>query len=584
MSIRSRYPLAISVQGRGMEADLIDRRIMFVDATADPLVPITSETPKTYAAGTQADVIQGILDEELGSGVVTLTVDGSAPSEYVNGWDQTSDVGLFDLLVQIASLGGGSLRYRYDSSDVLSLTLYSVDRNPSNPDWQIDADEYEKLDVGIGNSSLRNFTHVRFVDTNFGLQVVTSPPTPPYPPVTASITRYGLRPLSMDLSADTRVTDQTAAGNLADAVRADLEFPLIEQQLGGTGLWFGELGDYVKVLANAVHYNEDQYGGITTLSQTFQNGELESSFGMSGKPKGRYLTWLDFGTGAPRTPYTPVITNLVAAAQEILAGSSYVPSVFATATVNQYTQSVQFELSTTIDFAVVLATNSVDVTNGTATYGWAGSGLIDPNVRYFVRATPYSGPLASGTPTGVAGSPVIASTATNKLSPTQPDYDQLLADVAALANGAGEIGIPIVFYMTPMASEEWLEFSTIPATAEELGSEYRRQEYARGAGRVRVHAHVKSVTGAPTITVKSSTNDFSSSTDCASLAVSGTGRLSTLPIDLPAAAQDDVQFSPFLGDGAGTAAVDLYALWMELLPALVTSFRDFSDDFSDDFS
>jgi hypothetical protein len=575
-------PATIAVQGRGMEADLIDRRIMFVDATADPLVPITSETPKTYASGTQADVIQAILDEELGAGVVTLTVDGSAPAEFVNGWDQTSDVGLFDLLVQVASLGGGSLRYRYDSSDVLSLTLYAVNRTPSNPDWQIDGDEYEKLDAGIDLSGIRNFVAVRYVDTNYGIQMVTSPViVPPDPPTSASIVRYGNRPLSIDLSAETQVTDQTAAGNLADAVRADLEFPIVEQQIAGTGLWFADLGDYVKLLANGVHYNEDQYGGVTTYSHTFQNGELESTIGLRGKPAGRYRTWLDFGTGAPRTPYTPEITNLVATATEIFTGLVYVPSVFATASVNQYTQSVTFELSATIDFAVVLATNSVDVTNGTAGYGWVGSGLIDPNVIYYVRATPYSGVGA----TGVAGLPVIASTATNKLSPSQPDFDELVDLIGELdTSGAFDpLGSKTVFVQT-LEDDQWLALSTIPTAEVEVGSEYRRQHFAQGAGQVRLTANVKAKTGSPTLKAKYSVNAFGAVADLASLAPAGTGLQVGAWVDMPTGAQADVGLALYVADGADTAALDLYAIEVEFKPGLVTAFRDFSDDFSDDFS
>lgn len=431
-------PATITVQGRGMEADLIDQRIMFVDATADPLVPITSDTPKTYAGGTQADVIQAILDEELGAGVLTLTVDGSAPSEFVNGWDQTTDVGLFDLLTQIASLGGGSLRYKYDASDVLSLTLYAVDRNPSNADWQTDADEYEKLDAGIGNTNIRNFVAVRYVDTNFGRRAVTSPVAPPYPPMSASIARYALRPLGIDLSADTRVTDQTAAGGLADAIRADLEFPLIEQRLTGIGLWFGELGDYVKVLANSVHYNEDQYGGITTYTHTFANGELVSEFGMSGKPKGRYLTWLDFGTGAPRTPFTPEVTNLVATAFE--SGIVRVVGVFDVATVNEFTRSVVFDISATVDMAVVLDTDAVDVSGSTAAQFFVG---LTADQVYYVRATPWSGVLSAGVPTGVAGPPVIVSTFVNRLTPSQPDFDTLQSDVDALAAAMLTLPAPV---------------------------------------------------------------------------------------------------------------------------------------------
>lgn len=590
----------ITIEGRGEEADLIDRRIIFVDPSADPPVPITSDTPKSYASGALEDVLQAILDDHLGPGVVTLTVDSSAPAFFVNGWDQTTDVGLFDLLTQVAGLAGASVAYRYDDDDVLSLTLFTPNRAPTTPDWTTNARAYERLDASIDKQPIRNYVVVKYVDDTFGVQVVTSPTTP----ASASITRYGLRPLVIDLASSTQITDQASAGNLADAICADLEFPSIEQDLTEVNAWFGELWDYVRTDANGVHYNEDQFGGVTSVSHVFQNGMLRSSFGLRGKPSGGYRRWLNFGTGTPRTPFTPVVTNLTASFKEqldVLGGGTLLPGVFTAATVNQYARSVTFELSDALDFSTVIATTSVDVVDGTAETGWVGSGYITAGTDYYVRATPFSGALDGGDPTGVAGEFVVANTRTLP-KPTDTatlewdtsDPSMLKANVVGLDSiGEGtediatavEIGTPIVFYLSPLASAQWLALTAIPAAASEIGSEFRRQEHAAGAGRIRLHAHVKAKTGTPTLAVKSSTDDFGTTpTDCVSLSVTGTGRIKSDWATLDTASRADVQFSAYALDGADTGAVDLYALWAELLPDLVTAFRDFSDDFSDDFS
>jgi hypothetical protein len=151
---------------------------------------------------------------------------------------------------------------------VLSFTLFSVNRNAQHARLVDDADEYEKLDAGIGMDGVRNYVVVRYMDASFGIQRVTSPVTP----TSASITRYGLRTMVIDLAASTTITDQTTAGAFADAIRSDLEFPIIEQQFTGHGSGSWSSGTTCSCSANGMHYDEDQFGGVTSLQHTFANG------------------------------------------------------------------------------------------------------------------------------------------------------------------------------------------------------------------------------------------------------------------------------------------------------------------------
>jgi hypothetical protein len=74
-------------------------------------------------------------------------------------------MGFMDLIGETAALPGASLRYKYDSSDVLSFTLFAPNRTPSTPDWTLGRRiEYEKLDVGIGLDAVRNYVVVRYMD------------------------------------------------------------------------------------------------------------------------------------------------------------------------------------------------------------------------------------------------------------------------------------------------------------------------------------------------------------------------------------------------------------------------------------
>jgi hypothetical protein len=130
----------------------------------------------------------------------------------------------------------------------------------------------------------------------------------------------------------------------------------------------------------------------------------------------------------------------------------------------------------------------------------------------------------------------------------------------------------------------WAGFSTIPAAETEVGTEYRRQHDVTGAGRVRINANVKGVTGAPNIKIKYTLDGFAGVADLVTFVPPGTGLQPSGWVDLPSPAKADIGLTFYLADGAETASLDLYELEVEFKPALVTAFRDFSDDFSDDFS
>ncbi len=413
-------PGIITVKGRGMEADIIDALI----------VP-----PNSYAANPLPDFLQDILDQQFGSGAIPLTVDGSAPTDFMDPLERTWDgsatdatpVGAYQLLDQSVALFGGSLRYKYDSSDVLSFTLFTVNRAPTVPDWTLDGGRYSTADVGIDLGPIRTNIVVRYFDTTFGsVQTVYSPVSLP----SAASARYGVRTLVMDLAASTQVNDQTRAGGLADNVRSDLEFPIIEQTITGRSLWFAELGDYVQLVANGVHYTDDQFCGVTSISHRFQNGDLVSTLGFRGKPAGRYRTWLDFGPGAPRAPFTPVVEQVSATFAETGALGFRIAYVAWSATFNQYAQSAMVELSATSDFAVVLDTEYVDVVNGFAEGAFLG---VARDQVYWVRVTPYTGALSAGLPTGTAGEPGFDSTFVQWEVPDQPSFDAAVADIATNA-------------------------------------------------------------------------------------------------------------------------------------------------------
>lgn len=400
-------PAVITIQGRGEEADLIEDRIIWGDTSG---VPISAANPVVYDAGLVGDVIQQILDKQRGAGVIPLTIDASVdPTAAINGWNQEEEVGLFDLITHVASLRGMNVRYRYDASDVRTLTLFTPNRNPVTPDWSLDEGPrgYEKLDVGIDIAPVRNYVVVQYVDDSFGTQVVTSPASPLSP----SISRYKKRTLPINLSSTTQVTTQEAAEALADAIRADLEFPILEQSMQATGYWFAELWDYVEFEENGIHYDENQFGGVVALSQRYANAMLKTAGRFKAKPAGRYRGWLDFGPAAPRVPFTAGVTSQSATFKEEVFGAVTINRIDFTCTVNDYTQSIEVWVYDTPDFSGTLYDyQSYSASSATPVSGTLnGMSGLPRDVTYYLKIVPYSGPESAG-PTGTAGPFVTANT------------------------------------------------------------------------------------------------------------------------------------------------------------------------------
>jgi hypothetical protein len=158
------------------------------------------------------------------------------------------------------------------------------------------------------------------------------------------------------------------------------------------------------------------------------------------------------------------------------------------------------------------------------------------------------------------------------------------ATVASIGTTLGQIGIPTVFVNTTEASQ-WLALSTIPTAATEIGAEFRRRRYLVGAGSVRIHANVKAVTGTPTIGLYyDTTSAFGAPVSLQTLSVTGTGQVTSGWAALPSGAKADAYLTPYVADGANTAAVDLYALQIEFLPTTVAGVREHSTEHAPEYS
>lgn len=228
---------SISVTGRGEEAAIIDTEILVrrIYSVAD--------------ADDMETVIQALLDDNMAS-PPTLYVPVPT-SEGIKEYEQ--DYGsLMGAIRAVADVAGYVVRYVYDANNVNRLTLFLPPRTATVPDWDIGPDEYLSLPLNrFDISGVRNLVIVRFNNEDTGLpETVQSPVSG----TSGSITTFGRRTLSIDLASDTQVTTTARAQGLADAICADLEYPVLEEQFESPGLWFVQLTDYVEMLPNAVTY------------------------------------------------------------------------------------------------------------------------------------------------------------------------------------------------------------------------------------------------------------------------------------------------------------------------------------------
>jgi hypothetical protein len=236
---------------------------------------------------------------------------------------------------------------------------------------------------------------------------------------------------------------------------------------------------------------------------------------------------------------------------------------------------------------------------------------------YYVVVTPYSGPLVSGVPTGIAGLPVVDSTFVQFEVPSKPQFDTLQGDVTAIAGAdvlvktasaaftaervvtdtptvswdwstagqakanavgvaeiaaaVGNLSIPTVFFETGSGDDE--QFATIPAASTEIDVGLRRRRNLTGAGSYRINANVSVAAASASAGVEYSGDGFSSSAALTTLPLTSTGRKTTGWITAPAGLMADLELRPVLSGGGGTDTCKLSLLEIEFLPARVSALR-----------
>ncbi len=274
----------ISLVGRDLGASLLDLYVEGKFRYGDNDTPVPME-----------DVIQKMLDDHLGPGEITLYTPTS-PS-FVLKQFEIGDMSLMEMVNKVAAKASMVCRYRYDDADDFLLTLYAPvrDAEPGDEDWTLGPSEYlevpqARLDLNGVRNQIKLIYREAASPTLEEVDITQED--------TASVERFGgphgiFRRMIIDLADEPHfpMTSVQAAA-LVQSMLSDIAFPPFMHQYEAPGFWIVQLGDYGKFVANGVHYDNDQYGGVDYIRHTIANGNLRTVIGVGGQPKGRYRQWL----------------------------------------------------------------------------------------------------------------------------------------------------------------------------------------------------------------------------------------------------------------------------------------------------
>lgn len=237
-------------------------------------------------------VLQQILDDNLGAGVVSLYVPTS-PGWMIRGYQQDRG-SLLDAVTRLADQIGWALRFKWDAgTSAFRLTFYDVDRAKTVQDATVVPSEV--LDVSKASkdiSVIRNAVRVVYSDT--------ANRTPSKEPLRAvlevtdatSISKYGRRFCEIAESSNSNIDTSAEAASLANAVLSDLKEPNLEWGVRLRFYPWLELADLLRFLPNGRHFSSEQKLAIVSVEHSLSATSGTTSISTRGKPSTGHARWL----------------------------------------------------------------------------------------------------------------------------------------------------------------------------------------------------------------------------------------------------------------------------------------------------
>jgi hypothetical protein len=232
-------------------------------------------------------VLQKILDDNLGAGVVTLAVQGS-PVFLLLPWNQDKEP-IFSAMLKLVEQIGWDLRYKWnDTAGNFRLTLWTPDRsNTNNPAFTFTHHDFTDIkQLRISREDVRNVIVVTYTDAATQIRQTVSLTD------SASITRYGRRYMEIQEASASQIDTSLEATTMATAALSDLKEPMAEQVMVTDYFWPAQLGDLYAFGPNNVLYDSTQYFAVISISHRLEEGSYQSEIITRGRPATAYRRWI----------------------------------------------------------------------------------------------------------------------------------------------------------------------------------------------------------------------------------------------------------------------------------------------------
>jgi len=245
-------------------------------------------------------VMQQILDDNLGTGAVTLVVDAAIVTAGVklkkfNFQRPRLLTGLRDLAINTI---GANVRYMWNSSDDMELRLFLPPRGNTTPDFTFSADNYDAdPDFDINTDDVRNKGRCYFRDQQKKVVSYVAADVPD------SITRYTERYFEFKEAATSQIDTPAEAKTFLDTALADLAFPKAEKRFTTLFAWAFHVYDLFELVANGDQYTTNQLQAVQRITHTWGKAkETRTAFETRGTVAGFTKNWIIREGEGPKAP------------------------------------------------------------------------------------------------------------------------------------------------------------------------------------------------------------------------------------------------------------------------------------------
>lgn len=336
------------------------------------------------AAGTPVEtVMQAILDDNLGAGVVSLYVPTS-PSWAVR-WFKQQRQSVLEALRTLAEQIGWCLRYRWHAgTSAWRLTLYDPNRSKTTPDVEVAPDQVRTVEAcELTITDIRNVVRVVYSNSaGEGVRSIIELTD------SASVATYGRRFCEVAEGSASNIDTSTEATRLATAILSDLAEPTATYGVELYPFPWVELTDLVRFLPDNLRSTGNLDLAVVAVSHEVVASKGATRITCRGKPSGGWDKWLQrVGEARPSDVHSLALFErpVPQRAAEVIVGGGEITIGGAGGGRLPLPTSVEVHLSKTNGFTPSSATL---VGDGRATR--FGLGALEPGETYYYRTRPYA--------------------------------------------------------------------------------------------------------------------------------------------------------------------------------------------------